>query len=161
MLICKTGCGLSVGKTPGISLTRFPQLCRNGLDIGALARIFEKEHGEDAGDPVRDRSCDREIFVDRRIRLEDRDQVFPGARVAAAGEAPSWMIKEPRIDPAVAGRQKGKGQRLKKNQTPDRAGQDDRHREPAAVEKPVERTAVELEESGSKKRLMNRSVQVL
>ena len=53
MLICKTGCGLRVGKTPGISLTRFPKLCRNRVDIGALARISQKEHGEDTRDPAR------------------------------------------------------------------------------------------------------------
>jgi hypothetical protein len=55
--------------------TRFPKLCRNGIDIGALARISQKEHGEhsraQSGTP-----CDREILVYGGIRLEDGIKFF-------------------------------------------------------------------------------------
>ena len=54
-------------------------------------------------------SGDREIFIDRRIRLQNRIELVLQCLLLHRGEAPSCMMKNPRITPLSPVGKKVKG----------------------------------------------------
>ena len=71
MLICKTGCGFSVGKMPGMLLHALRTSAATFSISARSFASFKKQHGENAGTQP-GAAGDGEIFIDRRIGLQNR-----------------------------------------------------------------------------------------
>ena len=142
MLICKTGCGLRVGKTPGICAERFPQLHRHFFDRGRSLDGLRKRTVKMPDEPARPLPATVKYLSTAGFAWRIGSSLSWISR-CCCGEAPSCMMKSAADDAAVAGRQKRERQSRKEKPDAHRAGGEDRHRQPAAIEKPVERSAVE------------------